>query len=98
MAKRKTPKVKDLRPETITDEQLKKLQQVVKNIQMTQTDIGVIESRKHEALHALMGMQQMVNDLQQEFTKDYGTCDVNITDGKIKYNDTDETNKKDNDR
>ena len=98
MAKRKTPKVKDLRPETITEDQLKRLQETVRNIQMTQSDIGVIESRKHEALHALMQMQQMINELQQEFIKDYGTHDVNIADGKIKYNDTDKVNKKDNDR
>ena len=50
MAKRKTPKVKDLRPEKITDEQLKKVQDVVNNLNRSQMDIGQIESRKHEIL------------------------------------------------
>jgi len=98
MAKRKTPKVKDLRPETISKEQLQRLQKAVQSIQMAQADIGALELRKHEALHAVLQMQMLVDELREEFKKEYGTDNVNLSDGKIKYNDTDETDKKDNDR
>jgi len=98
MAKRKTPKVKDLRPETISKEQLERLQKAVKGINMAQSDIGALELRKHEAMHAVTQMQALITELQKEFNNDYGTDNVSITDGKIVYNDTDEADKKDNDR
>ena len=98
MAKRKTPKVKDLRPETISKEQLERLQKAVKGINMAQSDIGALELRKHEAMHAVTQMQSLITELQKEFNNDYGTDNVSITDGKIVYNDTDEADKKDNDR
>ena len=99
MAKRKTPKVKDLRPEKITDEQLAKMRQVVSAINKAQMDVGIIEVRKHEALHAITQMQTQIVELQNEFKEQYGTDDINIADGTIKYNDdNNEANKKDNDR
>ena len=98
MAKRKTPKVKDLRPETISKEQLERLQKAVRGINIAQSDIGALELRKHEAMHAVTQMQSLINELQKEFNNDYGTDNVNIADGKIIYNDTDEADKKDNDR
>ena len=98
MAKRKTPKVKDLRSETITEQQLERLQKAARGIQMAQSDIGALELRKHEAMHAVLQMQTVINELQQEFKNDYGTDDVNIADGKIIYNDNDKADKKDNDR
>jgi hypothetical protein len=98
MAKRKTPKVKDLRPETISKEQLQRLQKAVQSIQMAQADIGALELRKHEALHAVLQMQMLVDELREEFKKEYGTDNISLTDGKIKYNDTDEADKNDNDR
>ena len=99
MAKRKTPKVKDLRPEKITDEQLAKMRQVVSAINKAQMDIGIVEVRKHEALHAITQMQTQIVELQNEFKEQYGTDDINIADGTIKYNDdNNKDNKKDNDR
>ena len=99
MAKRKTPKVKDLRPEKITDEQLAKMRQVVSAINKAQMDVGIIEVRKHEALHAITQMQTQIVELQNEFKEQYGTDDINIADGTIKYyDDNNEANKKDNDR
>ena len=99
MAKRKTPKVKDLRPEKITDEQLTNMRQVVSAINKAQMDVGIIEVRKHEALHAITQMQTQIVELQNEFKEQYGTDDINIADGTIKYNDdNNEANKKNNDR
>ncbi len=104
MAKRKTPKgdnIVDLKPKAdkITDEQLSRMREVVTSINKAQMDIGAIETRKHEALHAIIQMQQVIQELQKEFKKQYGTDDVNIADGTIKYNDdNNEADKKNNDR
>ena len=90
MAKRKTPKaekVVDLTPkaEKITDEQLKKVQEVINNLNRTQMEIGQMESRKHELLHGAAGLKDNLSKLQVEFQKEYGTIDINIEDGTIKY-------------
>ena len=105
MAKRKTPKgekIVDLKPkaEKITEEQLKELRSVVTNLNRAQMDIGSIEVRKHEALHAVLQMQMLIEEMRKRFKDEYGSDDINIADGTIKYNenDTNEANKKDNDR
>ena len=55
-----------------------------------------MESRKHEMLHGVAGLRDDLAKLQTEFQKDYGTFDVNIEDGTIKYpKDNGEVNKKD---
>ena len=100
MAKRKTPKtdkVVDLKPkaEKITDEQLQKLQNVISSMNKAQLEIGINESRKHNMLHAIAGLQDEISILQAEFEKEYGTYDVDIQTGTIKYPENGETNKKD---
>ena len=96
MAKRKTPKVKDLRPEKITDEQLKKVQTTVSNLNRHQMELGQLEVRKHELLHNVAGIKDVLAELQTEFKEEYGTVDVNIQDGSINYTpDNGETDKKD---
>ena len=95
MAKRKTPKVKDLRPEKITDEQLKKIQDTVNGINRAQMEIGQVETRKHELLHGIAGFRDQLTILQTEFEKEYGSVDINIENGTINYPDNGETDKKD---
>ena len=85
MAKRKTPKVADLRPESITNEQLIKLQGIVKAINTTQAEIGMLESRKHNLLHQVFEFQQVLSKFQTEIKEQYGTDEINISDGKISY-------------
>ena len=85
MAKRKTPKVKDLRPEKITKEQLSKMQNVVRAINEGQQQLGMLESQKHALLHDVMQLQTMIGKIQQELKEEYGNIDINISDGAIKY-------------
>jgi len=96
MAKRKTPKV-DLKPraEKITDQQLERMQKAVSGINRTKVELGAIEMQKHSLLHAVNEMQSLMQELQQEFMKDYGTTNVNIQDGSIKYEEDVEADKKD---
>ena len=92
----KKEKMVDLKPkaEKITDKQLKALQSVVSNINQTQMEIGRLETQKHGILHNLANSQKALIDIQDEFKKQYGTFDINITDGLINYN-NEQTDKKD---
>ena len=87
MAKTKTEKVVDLKPkaEKVTDEQLKKIQGTVDKINHTQMNIGQLETRKHQALHYIAGVNDELSLLQNELKEQYGTNDINIQDGTINY-------------
>ena len=100
MAKRKTKKEKviDLKPkaEKITEEQLKKVQETVNDINRSQLEIGSIEAKKHELLHKVSHFRDILSLLQKEFEKEYGTFDINIQDGTINYpKENGEVNKED---
>jgi len=92
MAKRKTPKVKDLRPNAISKNQLAKMQNVVKAINQGQSKIGMLESQKHELLHEVIQLQGMIGQIQKEIKEEYGDVDININDGSIKYNKNEQVN------
>lgn len=79
----------DLKPkaEKITEDQLSKLQAVVSDINMVQHQIGVMETKKHNMMHQMAQTQSKLVELQEEFEKDYGTFDIDINDGSIKYSD-----------
>ena len=88
--------LKGIKPEKITDEQLKKVQDTVNNINRTQLEIGNLEVKKHEMMHGIAGLRDELSSLQAEFQKDYGTFDINIQDGTINYEkENGEVNKKD---
>ena len=81
----KIKELKGIKPEKITDEQLKKVQDTVNNLNRSQLDIGSMEVRKHEVMHQIAGLRDELTVLQGEFEKQYGTFDVNIQDGTINY-------------
>ena len=89
MAKRKTKKeqVIDLKPkvEKITEEQLEDIQKIINNINMSELEIGRIETRKHRFLHSIAVLNDKLTLMQSEFEKEYGTSDINIQTGEIKY-------------
>jgi ppGpp synthetase/RelA/SpoT-type nucleotidyltranferase len=88
--------LKGIKPEKITDEQLKKVQDTVNNINRTQLEIGNLEVKKHEMMHGIAGLRDELSSLQNEFQKEYGTFDINIQDGTINYpKENGEVNKKD---
>tara|TARA_R110002012_G_scaffold245036_2_gene419993 strand:- start:717 stop:998 length:282 start_codon:yes stop_codon:yes gene_type:complete len=84
MAKRKTPKAKDLGPKKITKEQLNEIQSVFRAINAAQSDLGSIEIKKHKILHDVIQFQAMANSLQEKLKEEYGDVDVNIADGTIR--------------
>ena len=81
----KIKELKGIKPEKITDEQLKKVQDTVNNLNRAQLEIGSIEIKKHEMMHHIAGLRDGLTVLQKDFEKEYGTFDINIQDGTINY-------------
>jgi len=91
----KIKELKGIKPEKVTDEQLTKIQNLVNKVNQTQMDIGQLETRKHQALHFLAGVNDELTLLQEELKKEYKTDDVNIQTGIINYPENGEADKKD---
>ena len=92
MAKRKTPKVKDLKPTNITNEELDGLQSSVNALNRAQMEIGNLESKKHGLLHQVAVLQEKMQVMQKSFQETYGSVDININDGAISYQEDVEAN------
>jgi len=91
MAKNTTKKIKQLRgekPEKISNEDLNKLQNTINTLNRTQMQIGVFQTNIHQLLHNIDEMNNQLTLMQSEFKKEYGTNDVNISDGTINYEQT----------
>ena len=91
----KIKELKGIKPEKITEDQLKKVQDSVNNINRAQLEIGAMELKKHEMMHHIAGLRDALTLLQSEFEKEYGTFDINIQDGTINYPENGEVNKED---
>ena len=85
----------DLKPEKVTEEQLKKIQDQVSRMNNFQIEVGMVETRKHALLHQIGSIQQEISTTQEELKKEYGSADINIQTGEIKYPENGEANKKD---
>ena len=92
---KKIKELKGIKPEKITDEQLKKVQETVNAINRTQLELGSMEIKKHEMMHNIAALREGLTSLQAEFEKDYRTFDINIQDGTINYPENGEADKKD---
>jgi len=90
----KKEKVVDLKPTKITDEELKRLQELVNLINRGELQIGNLESKKHGLLHQVIAVQEQMKQLQQQFQETYGNVDINITDGAINYTEDEQADKK----
>ena len=92
----KIKELKGIKPEKITEDQLKKVQDVINEINRSQMEIGQIETKKHAITHHITTLQETVVEIRNEFEKEYGTADVNIQDGTINYpKENGEANKED---
>ena len=65
----------------IKKEQLKTIQEQQSKLQGVLTDIGVIEVRKHEVLHAQALITQEIEATKKELEKEYGAININMSDG-----------------
>jgi|TARA_R100001463_G_scaffold132253_1_gene192781 hypothetical protein len=85
----------DLKPKAdkISEEHLKEMQEIVNTINNVQFNIGKIEGQKHSLLHELGASQGKILKLQETFTKEYGSADINIKDGTINWEESKEDEK-----
>ena len=74
-----------VKAEKISEEHLQELQKIIHTINHTQVQIGKIEAQKHALLHELSNTQGEVNKMQELLNKEYGTDDVNISNGVINW-------------
>ena len=101
MAKRKTPKVKDeiidlTKATNIEDSELESLQQVVKSLDMAHRELGVFE----HICHDIITINKFIEETKKGFENKYGSCDIDIKTGEIKYNENgdNKADQKNNDR
>ena len=89
---RKIKELKGIKPEKVTDEQLKRIQETVSVINRAHSEIGTLETKKHALMHQVSASQEVLHTLQTELEKEYGTVDININDGTINYNEDGKAN------
>lgn len=65
----------------IKKEQLEKIQGQQGKLQAILTDIGVLEVRKHEALHAQAAVSQEIQETKKELEDEYGAINIDMKDG-----------------
>ena len=86
MAKTKE-KVLDVkeRKEKVSKEHLDEMLQVANKINALQFNIGRLESQKHKLLHELALGNDTISLVQDKMVKEYGSYDINLTDGTINW-------------
>ena len=67
----------------ISDEQLKELQEVVNKLNRVQLQLGVIETQKHELLHATAEIQLDLQSTRKKLEEEYGNVSIDVGDGTI---------------
>ena len=93
---KKIKELKGIKPEKVTEKELKDVQDLINGINRAQMELGQMETRKHAVLHQITILQERVGALRDGFEKEYGTSDINIHDGIIKYpKENGEVNKED---
>ena len=93
---KKIKELNGIKPEKITDEQLKEVQELINNINRSQMELGQMETKKHAILHHISMLQEGVGKLRETFEKEYGTSDIDIQTGTINYTkENGEANKED---
>ena len=80
----------------IKDEQLEKLQGLIKELNQIQSQLGSIELQKHSLLHQSSDLQNGLKEFQDELEKEYGKVSINVQDGTYEeITEEDESDKKD---
>ena len=82
---KKIKELKGIKPEKISDEQLKEVQDLINAIGRHQVEIGQLETRKYSILNHISKIQLEVESVRDIIKKEYGTDDINIESGLINY-------------
>jgi len=66
---------------SITKDQLTKIQEHQKQLSDLLKDIGFVEVQKHALLHKQAGLNQEIEDFKAELEKEYGAITIDIETG-----------------
>ena len=77
--------VDDTKLEKINEQQLAKLQSIIRTVEQLTNEVGGIEVRKHALLKAMESVQNRMEVFRQELMKEYGTDNINIQTGEISH-------------
>ena len=83
------------KPEKITNEELNKIQNLIDTANRAQMQVGAMEIQKNDLLNRISAIQNQIALFRNEIQKSYGTDDIDVQTGKIKYNKNEQANKKD---
>jgi chaperonin cofactor prefoldin len=67
----------------IKKEELESIQDLVRQINNGQIQVGQIETQKHTLLHQIAEVQKSLKEFQDKLEESYGKVNVNIVDGTI---------------
>ena len=65
----------------ITKEQLDKITDQQKALNMMLSNIGVLESQKHALLHQIAEVNKEIEETKVELENEYGAININLEDG-----------------
>jgi hypothetical protein len=65
----------------IKDEQLKRIQDIQKELSETLNSIGYLESQKHALLHKIKYINEEDQKIKAELEQEYGSVNINVEDG-----------------
>ena len=83
------------KPEKITNEELNKIQNLIDTANRAQMQVGAMEIQKNDLLNRISAIQNQIALFRNEIQKSYGTDDIDVQTGEIKYNKNEQANKKD---
>ena len=83
------------KPEKITNEELNKIQNLIDTANRAQMQVGAMEIQKNDLLNRISAIQNQIALFRNEIQKRYGTDDIDVQTGEIKYNKNEQANKKD---
>ena len=78
---KKTIEVQAKEVKTIKPEQLKTIKEQQHQLQQSFTEIGFIESRKHEALQVQLKVAEALETTKKELEAEYGQVNIDLSDG-----------------
>ena len=73
------------RKEKVSKEHLDEMLAIANKINALQFNIGRLESQKHKLLHELALGNDTISVVQDKMMKEYGTHDINVSDGTINW-------------
>lgn len=79
-------------PKKITHQELNYAQNLVETMTKLHLQVGRIEVEKQSILTRLQEVQDTIDTVQKEMLKKYGTSDIDLKTGTIKYNKIKEAN------